>query len=505
MNKHLLKQCGIAIGLYILFISSIWGYIFTPTQQLQASWEQELDRYLESSRQLTSLVDDFGYGGFLDNFQEFLKTRDIGQLEQAIDYLEIILLRLHTLKQLNNDNQTALELIDSINSAVLNYESIAKTLKQNISFSAFMSYSIVKRKITVQDPDILYALDNLIDVNGQTLHQVKTKTADLKKAHDNALLYWSIGATIFYLIAAVVSILLYQSFRNTYTQLEWLNNHSPMATLLFNKKGSVLQINHAFKQVFGISDAENLKDIELEYILPTVFEQSEVLFLEEQPNEEAGKVMRFIIDANRIDNALKQVPVEVRVSLIEMEGSQVAFCVINDKSKEERLQRKARTDSLTKVFNRGYAEELIDIELTRIQRNNKTFCVLMVDIDYFKKVNDTLGHNAGDNLLKSLVSLFKKSLRKSDIMARWGGDEFLIILPDTSYEYAEIVSAKLVNLAHYAFKDGAVETSVSIGSAMAEKEDTITTLVNKADEALYETKLRGRNGYTMYNHISPDS
>jgi diguanylate cyclase (GGDEF)-like protein/PAS domain S-box-containing protein len=499
MNRQVLKQCGLAVCFYVLFISSIWLYLFTPTQQLQDSWEQELDRFIESSTQLTSLVDDFGYGGFLVNFQEFLKSRNIAELDNAIDNLNLILARLQVLKSLNSEEPEILSLIDNIEIRVVDYEATATTLKNNISFSAFMSYSIVKRKITKQDPAILFSIDKLVTINSQKLNEVKQKTIELKKAHDRALIYWCIGASLFYLLIVVLFISFSRKHRNTYSQLACLNEHSPTATLLFDEKGQILQVNSAFRNIFGLNENQNLRAIDLDILLPTIYDQSLALLKNRPIDKDQLQVMNFIIDANKLDN--KQVPVEVSVSSISLDGKRVAFALINDKTKEEKLQKKARTDGLTKVFNRGYAEELIRLELARIKRSEQPLSLLLIDIDYFKKINDTLGHGAGDEMLKSMVSILKKSLRKTDLIARWGGDEFLILLPDTSYEYAEVVAAKLVDLAHYAFKGEAIQTSVSIGVAKAEAKDTMVSLVNKADEALYETKLRGRNGYTLYNQV----
>jgi diguanylate cyclase (GGDEF)-like protein/PAS domain S-box-containing protein len=499
MNRILLKQASYAAILYVVFISSLWFYLYIPTQKLQDSWEQELEEYVERSNQLTALIDDFGYGGFIDGFSLFLRTKDIVHLERTIETLDIMLLRLNRLKELSDENKEAL-LIKTITQVVKNYRLTAETLKNNLAYSAVMSYAILKRKITRQDPAILTTLDTLVQINGHKLEEVKEKTAGIKHAHDKALLYWCIGASIFYFFSAAVTLYFYRYFKRTFNQLECIYEQSPIATLLFDDTGRVLQVNKAFRSMFAIDSADSVAHIPMGRLLPGVFEGAEELH-KVKHLEDKVQVMNFIIDANRIDSTV--VPVEVSVSLIELDGENVAFALISDKSKEVKLQKKARTDGLTKVFNRGYGEELLQMELDRMRRTEQMFSVLLIDVDYFKKVNDTLGHNVGDNLLKAIVKMFKKTIRKTDLIARWGGDEFVVILPDTNYEFATEVAGKLVDLAHYAFtkQDESIRTSISIGVAMAEKGDNVISLINKADEALYETKLHGRNGYTLHSKI----
>ncbi|WP_029007018.1 PleD family two-component system response regulator [Azospirillum halopraeferens] len=159
----------------------------------------------------------------------------------------------------------------------------------------------------------------------------------------------------------------------------------------------------------------------------------------------------------------------------------------------------ALTDSLTGVFNRRYVNAHLPRLLERAIDNHKPVSVLMFDIDHFKAVNDTFGHDVGDGVLKEVADRSSRNLRTFDLVARLGGEEFLVILPDTDGEAALAVAERLrgrIGDAPFAISapPGAIGVTVSIGVAVGGRlGDTAEGLIKRADEALYEAKHRGRN------------
>lgn len=158
------------------------------------------------------------------------------------------------------------------------------------------------------------------------------------------------------------------------------------------------------------------------------------------------------------------------------------------------LKRRSNIDYLTQVYNRNKFTELITYEFKRYRRYFEPFSVLMIDIDKFKHINDTYGHNKGDLVLKNLAALVKKEIRSNDILARWGGEEFICMLPCTSLEDAYLVAEKLRSIVERRSIGGIRYLTVSIGIAQVEdSDDNIQTLINRADQALYKAKNSGRN------------
>ena len=160
------------------------------------------------------------------------------------------------------------------------------------------------------------------------------------------------------------------------------------------------------------------------------------------------------------------------------------------------------TDALTGLFNRRHFENTADREFLRAVRykNNLTFAV--IDIDFFKKINDTYGHLCGDKILKEVAFLLNDSFRKTDIVFRYGGEEFVIILTETNAENAKIPLERLrekVEKNNFKFKTQDLKVTISIGYAsnLDDCEDA-TELFDFADDALYKAKENGRNQIRNY-------
>lgn len=163
----------------------------------------------------------------------------------------------------------------------------------------------------------------------------------------------------------------------------------------------------------------------------------------------------------------------------------------------EDLRTAVRIDGLTQLANRTYFDEKLNEMIVVRRRYGDPFSLLMIDIDNFKAINDSYGHPAGDRILKGVALKIKASLRGSDFIARFGGDEYALILIKTDAEAATEVAWKLceeVRGSRFLLDDTALTMTISIGVAEACVDDTEETLLERADAALYRTKMAGRNG-----------
>lgn len=164
----------------------------------------------------------------------------------------------------------------------------------------------------------------------------------------------------------------------------------------------------------------------------------------------------------------------------------------------KKLLHISRNDSLTRVFNRRYWEQRLIEEFNRCQRSNEKACVMMVDIDHFKSINDTYGHLVGDNVLKQFGSLLKQ-LRSSDIVGRYGGEEFAVLLPNSSLEESLLVAERLRQTIEKSDFDSIERCTVSIGIAALDKRyDDAYKWLDNADQALYQAKKEGRNRVNIW-------
>lgn len=162
----------------------------------------------------------------------------------------------------------------------------------------------------------------------------------------------------------------------------------------------------------------------------------------------------------------------------------------------QKFERQARQDTLTKLPNRRSIVEHLEYEYVRTQRSKKEMSLLLCDIDHFKKVNDTCGHDAGDQVLRQIADVFASSLRKQDIVSRWGGEEFLFLLPETSAKEAFTLAEKIrLKVQDHRFEGSCdvPKITVSIGIAAANTDVSINDAINQADHHLYDAKAKGRN------------
>lgn len=173
------------------------------------------------------------------------------------------------------------------------------------------------------------------------------------------------------------------------------------------------------------------------------------------------------------------------------------------------LEQMAITDSLTKLYNKGYILRRLDSELTRTVRYNESISVIMIDIDHFKKINDSFGHIAGDSILKKLAEKLAESVRDVDIVARYGGEEFLVVCPNTSISGASILAERIrENIQNTIFHANGtdIRITVSLGLTSLSPSSHINSdlnsgkLLEEADLALYKAKSAGRNKVAMFTN-----
>ncbi|HCS70162.1 MAG TPA: diguanylate cyclase response regulator [Rhodospirillaceae bacterium] len=175
------------------------------------------------------------------------------------------------------------------------------------------------------------------------------------------------------------------------------------------------------------------------------------------------------------------------------------------KAANAELTRLATTDFLTGVWNRRRFMELGEAEVARVRRSGRSFGMAMMDVDHFKSVNDTHGHDAGDNVLRALAEACVDRLRNVDIVGRMGGEEFALILPETDPQGAMLTVERLREyLSELAIPidSGTLTVTVSIGvTTVRDPSDTIEGALKRADEALYKAKGSGRNRTVAYENM----
>ena len=285
--------------------------------------------------------------------------------------------------------------------------------------------------------------------------------------------------------------------------------HSGEGIIITDIDRKILRINDAFSSITGYSHDESIGKHPSELLRSGEHDNAFYQQMWRELND-TGEWSGEIIDRRKNGELF---PTWHYMSAIKDEHGDVfqyisIFADITEKKRaEERIQYLAQYDQLTSLPNRALFHDRLQHALTRATRDNEKVGLMFIDLDGFKAINDTLGHQAGDQLLQVVADRLSQSVRAQDTVARLGGDEFTIILEDLTHrEDAAIVADKvLASLRHPATICGEeVQPGCSIGiSCFPEDGDTPETIIKHADSAMYEVKQHGKNRYQFYNQVAP--
>jgi diguanylate cyclase (GGDEF)-like protein/PAS domain S-box-containing protein len=274
-----------------------------------------------------------------------------------------------------------------------------------------------------------------------------------------------------------------------------LDNELIGSMMLRNRK--IIWCNRGMSKILGYSQLELVgASTKMLYAQASKYEE---IGREAYPIQQ-GKPYRTQFEMRKSDG--QKVWVDISGAAISYDQT-LSLWLVNDISKlkglEEELSHQVNHDFLTGLNSRSWFMRQAEIELHRAARYSNPLSVLMLDIDFFKHINDTHGHQAGDMVLKSVADLCKHMLRDSDICGRLGGEEFALLLPETDHHQAFEVAERLragIEKAKIILPsdETTLQLTVSMGvSSMTTKEDTVESMIARADKALYEAKHTGRN------------
>ncbi|QOY55639.1 diguanylate cyclase [Candidatus Sulfurimonas marisnigri] len=272
---------------------------------------------------------------------------------------------------------------------------------------------------------------------------------------------------------------------------ESLSEYLPEGIVLYNEK--IIYSNPAFEKLSGYRGRELMSKNFIELLLPK--SQSELKIIMDGMLLKQGKKYELNAQIRRKKGDILHVQVKTQSLMID---NNIHFLsIISDithKIKEhDRLKQFAYVDALTGIYNRRKFDELLEVEYSRAKRYKRNLSALFFDIDHFKKVNDNFGHDIGDDVLKMMAHLVKSNIRETDFFARWGGEEFIVLLPETSLEDALTIAEHIRSGIESKMFEIVGKITVSIGVSKIKEKERIETFIKRLDNALYKAKHEGRN------------
>jgi diguanylate cyclase (GGDEF)-like protein len=309
---------------------------------------------------------------------------------------------------------------------------------------------------------------------------------------------------------------------------DWHTQHEPLLHILLDAycvldlKGNVVKCNVAFETLLEQSERRILKNPHFNFFLKseTTPESWEKVFSFGQNWFRDDEVAAEIKIKNQTEPKIKKLivaAIPIFSSGPQRIGTLVTLRNVTDESnvQNERIEsiNRSNTDGLTQLCNKVFTTEWLKRQLELARRTQSPLSIMMGDVDHFKKVNDTYGHQAGDHVLQTVARLLQESIRKGDVAGRFGGEEFILIMPHTNQAGALTVAErfrKLIEGVRIEFEGKIIPLTISLGTstflAPAEKEtplaeDTDKNLISQCDLALYEAKHSGRNRTRQFENF----
>lgn len=279
------------------------------------------------------------------------------------------------------------------------------------------------------------------------------------------------------------------------------------AIVVIDGAHTIVLFNAGAEQIFGYSEQEALGE-RLDMLLPERFQMQHDVMIDEYGR--SGPDTRLMHQRGRQIYGRRKNGEEfvasVQIMRLGTATDRYYAALLRDvsqnKKAEEELLRLAATDPLTGVYNRREFTQIAEREALRANRYNHALSLLMIDIDHFKRLNETFGHSAGDKVLQRVTTLCTNTLRNVDVFGRWGGEEFVALLPETDVEGAAIIGERLRKLiaeSVLTVNEVKINFTVSIGIVQyRDGESQLDGPLSRADSAVYDAKKAGRNKISVF-------
>lgn len=317
---------------------------------------------------------------------------------------------------------------------------------------------------------------------GSTFHHFAIKIEKVKKKLDNSF---------------VISLL---DITNEITMREniqtILNSQDNMLVIIDEH----MHLTYANQKFFSLLNISNIEEFYNKFeFLSDIFLKDKRFFSPKDKQNWVKELLK-LQEEQRITSIIDQKDFSQKAFILKpvyLEKTKSYLCSFTEYTKlaleTQNLSKKAYTDELTHISNRAKFNEDLHKEIEYFERYSTPFCLVLFDIDLFKRVNDTYGHDIGDKILQELASLVNKKIRITDIIARWGGEEFVVIYNQTSLKEAFSIAETLRKSIEQNIFTQNLKITCSFGISQVVKKDTQKTLFKRVDEALYEAKRSGRN------------
>ena len=504
----------LAIVLVTLTLTFVFVWFGLVVKQKVTGVEQQWHEYSNeatfSSHVLSRIQANFGYGGFIHNFKNYVLRKDaslIPKIETSLTEIRRAIndYPLHGITRDLDDEIYLKNLSQVVEQYVVNFELAKRLIAEGVSSND------IDRQVKVNDAPAFQAIQHLSQHAIENNEKYSLKTS---KRLDNALNFinWIFLIIPLILLSSIYFLMLLQKISKINNNLEEsrqflsdLFEAAPDAMLIVNSAGLITEANQQACNLFDNS-RNNLVGISVELLMPQRFRKHHVENREDSFNVTEARMLNSDLELYALGKGDKEIPVEISLSYTMRNNEKNAIVTLRDITEKQRVEENikylAQYDQLTKLPNRVLFNDRLQHSIERAQRNKKKNGVMFLDLDGFKDVNDSLGHQAGDELLKIIAERLSNVMRTEDTVARYGGDEFTIILEELEHsDHATVIAKKVLQtvgkIIHLSGHEVTVGVSIGISIYPDDGTDTNSLIIN-ADAAMYQAKKQGKNCYKFY-------
>lgn len=488
--------CAVAIVTCLLVIFLTYSQV-KEIEKLNIQWKNDTERYLTIATQLAQSERDFGYVGFIHHFKNFVIRKDPQYYQRAEQSYQEARASLLALKKqpLDKNDSAAIEII---NNTLEEYHQKLIRIR-DLDLSTTELDELVKVDDTPAEQALSLLRSNILPNLQAKQIEIRDSIERLQaKVFTIALLVIPL-----LIISTVITVRLLKQLADTSDELSSIFDTSPDAILYVEHDGRILRANKSAEMLFGYFP-EEFKRLHIEDLVEDHFKEKHKALRDEFSEIEQSREMAE--RATTIKGVKKDgstIDLRIGIATKEIHDVMRSVCIIKDVTEQQQLEEQASKDHLTSIDNRRAFDDVLIKELERNKREFKTLSLLMIDLDNFKQLNDQHGHTAGDEVLIAVAKYLHKHIRSYDHLARWGGDEFVILCPDLSADDA-LNHAKRINNSFTELSipyEHSLTLSIGIASAKADKPVGATALIENADKALYAAKRNGRDQVRHYDLI----
>jgi len=413
-----------------LFLSGVWGAIST----LSKEWDQSSNNILRKEDVLHNIKSSLGYTGFIHNFKNYVIRRDEFYFNEATKKISLAMSLIQEYKALKISQDENYHL-GVVASTISQYKEKLNLLKHEEAVT--LGTKELDRIVKVDDTEARLALASLSSLISNDYRKVqKTTQQQLQQAKWQMILFLTCSLIALISYALLINISVRDSKRST-RNLKRLLQVLPDGLLVIDSDGTIVVASDQALKIFGYQSDE-LLGREVEYLISGGKKLEHIAWRESFMRKPEKREMGA--DNSKVKGLHKSgrhIPLTIAISQMEVAEEKYGVALVKDKTQEARLIELSETDQLTSVYNRRSIDKVLDREIERAVRYKHDLSFVLLDIDDFKGINDGDGHQAGDAMLTALATILKSNSRPSDIVGRWGGDEFCIICPETKAPDAE--------------------------------------------------------------------